>query len=186
MHRRKQGGKFVLSKLKKMEVQETIAFIGGAGKNCPVLMKKMAQGNLRLLFLYNEEEKVQDFVEQLKEGQNEAEIEVVNCVKESCWEADIIAFVDPGAIEEELLRKIKEVATQKILLLITTEHKDNTSSFVCRISDLEKELPFSKIVSVKVDSRGMKAELSAKDPEALETVAEVMGKAGYEAVYKNS
>lgn len=181
MHRRKHGGKFVLSKMKKMEVQETIAFIGGAGKNCPVLMKKMAKGKLRLLFLYNEDEKSLDFVQQLRAEQNaEAEIEVVNCVKESCWEADIIAFVDPEAIEEDVLRKIKEVATQKILLLITTEHQDNTSSFVCRVSELENELPYSKIVSVKVDSLGMTARLSAKDQDALKMVGEVMGKAGYE------
>lgn len=179
MHRSQAGGKFVVSKMKKMEVQETIAFIGGAGKNCPVLMKKMAQGKLRLLFLYNEEEKILDFVDQLRSGQvNEADIEVVNCVTDSCWEADIIAFVDPEAVEAEVLEKIKSVATQKIVLLIHTEHAGQSSSYSCKMEDLERDLPYSKIVIVKVDSATMKAEISGSD-EALETVAKVLRKAGY-------
>ena len=180
MHRRIAGGKFVLPKLKKMEVQETIAFIGGAGKNCPVLMKRMAQGKLRLLFLYNEEEKIQDFVEQLKSEQDrDADIEVVNCVTTSCWEADIIAFVDPEAIEADVLEKIKTVATQKIVLLINTEHGEKTTSYSCKMEDLKRDLPYSKIVVVKVDSATMKAELSGTDEEALDTVFQVLKKAGY-------
>ena len=163
-----------------MEVQETIAFIGSADKNCPVLMKRMAQGKLRLLFLYKEEEKIQDFVDQLKsEQKGEAEIEVVNCVTNSCWEADIIAFVDPQAIDAEVLEKIRTVATQKIVLLINTEHAEKNASYSCRMEDLERDLPYSKKVMVKVDSAAMKAELSGDDKEALDTVSQVMKKAGY-------
>lgn len=180
MHRRKLGGKFVVSKLKKMEVQETIAFIGGAGKTCPVLMKKMAQGRLRLLFLSNEDQKVLDFVKQLRtELDDQADIEVESCVKNSCWEADIIAFVDPEAIEAEVLETIKTVATQKVVLLITTEYNDNTSSYACKLGDLERELPYSKIVMVKIDSSGMIAALTASDAEALEIGTQVFRKAGY-------
>ena len=180
MHRRQTGGKFVVSKMKKMEVQETIAFIGGAGKNCPVLMKRMAQGKLRLLFLYTEAQDDHAFVDQLRlEQDREAEIEVVDCVKSSCWEADIIAFVDPEAIEAEVLEKIKTVATQKIVLLIQTEMAAETSAYSCKMEDIKRDLPYSKIVVVKVDSEKMTAQLSGLDKEALETVSLVLEKAGY-------
>lgn len=186
MHRRETGGKFAVSKMKMMEVQETIAFIGGAGKNCPVLMKNMAQGKLRLLFLQNEENGNQKFIEQLQVEQDEqAEIEVVNCVKSSCWEADIIAFVDAEAIEAELLKKIQEVATQKIVLLLHTEHAEEKTPFSCKMEDLKRDLPHSKIVEVKVDSAAMTAAISAAEEEAGETVSQVLRKAGYETTFAN-
>ena len=164
-----------------MAVQETIAFIGGAGNTCPVLMKKMARENLRLLFISkNGNEEVGEFVQQLEaEKGPDAEIEVVNCLKDSCWEADIIAFIDPETIEEELVNKMKEVATQKAVLFITVQEADSQVKCTGHMKELEALLPHSNIVMLRLDSAKLEASLMGKNQDALEAVSQVMRKCGY-------
>ena len=97
-----------------MPIRKTIAFIGDAGKFCPVLTEELAQQDLRLLFVSAEEEKNTRIKEALGHLNPSADIEFNNCETEGCWEADIIAFTDPGIIEQKFIERIKQVQPRKL------------------------------------------------------------------------
>lgn len=158
-----------------MAAQETLAFIGGTGKTCPAMISKLAQENLRLLFVGNDKEQMEIFSRQL-EKEEKAEIEVIDCAREGCWEADIIAFTDPGNISDPVVEKIRVVATQKIVLCIITEK--GVLGDLC-MDKLGKLLPNSKVVGVVINSTDMRAQIFGIDPEALNTISRIYEKAGY-------
>lgn len=162
-----------------MITKETIAFIGNIGETCPLLLKRLAQMDLRLLFIYNEERQGGKMSDLLELKNTVAEIEMIPCAKEGCWEADMIAFVDPEDIQIPLMARIKEVATQKILLCIT-EGKDKKIFFSeAKIKELQQGLPHSKIVQVFIVSDEMSATMLGGNKEALETSSEILENAGY-------
>lgn len=162
-----------------MSAKETIAFIGGKEGTCPILLSKLAQENLRMLFVFGDADEMDELSKQLILTETVAEIELINCPKEGCWEADIIAFVNHENIEARLVKRIKEVATQKIVLYVSTgkNRKHDLSGIQAEI--LQELLPHSKIVRVIIDSEEMKAEVSGKNKEALDTVLAVFEKPGY-------
>lgn len=160
-----------------MAMKNTIAVIGDAGKICPVLMKKLAQENLRLLFVSEDEEKINSLSQQLKLEAPSAEVEMINCGKEGCWEADIIAFIEPEDIEKAFVERIKSVATQKIVLIIA-EGDGNTFP----AEELLLMLPHSKVVWVRSNSEAMKAKIKGKDEEAVSTVSVIFEHAGYKTL----
>lgn len=163
-----------------MGVKETIAFIGGTGKTCPVLMKKLAQEELRLLFVSNDQEQLEELSKQWETEGTSSEIELIHCAKEGCWEADIIAFVDPGNIQEQQVEKIKEVATQKIVLCILTgKPGETTTPSTARKEDLKQWLPHSKIVWAIINSEEMQAEIYGNNIEALDLISALLEKPGY-------
>lgn len=100
------------------------------------------------------------------------EVEVVNCAKEGCWEADIIVLA--GVIHQELLEKIREVSTQKIVMIFTAEGKVDGEE---RISSIIKALSFSKIVEVVVSSE--EAQVSGVNPGAVATSNDIVQLLGY-------
>lgn len=163
-----------------MGVKETLAFIGGTGKTCPAMISQLAQEDLRLLFIGNDQEQLKIVLRQL-EQEGKAEIELIDCAREGCWEADIIAFTDPGNISDPELERIREVATQKIVLCIVTK-SDGMDDFCMK--NLEKMLPNSKLVGIMVSSTEMQAKILGTDPEALSTVARIYENAEYAVTYK--
>lgn len=162
-----------------MAVKETIAFIGGNEKTCPVLLKNLAGKDLRLLFVFSEEEQMDELAKQLNLEETSAEIELVHCAKEGCWEADMIAFINPENIKAPLVERIKEVATQKIVLCISTGKEEKHDFSGTQAEILQQLLPHSKIVRVLIDSEEMKARVSGKNTEALEVVSSIFEKPGY-------
>lgn len=158
-----------------MAAKETLAFIGGTGKTCLAMISKLAQENLRLLFVGNDKEQLEILSRQL-EKEEKAEIDVIDCAREGCWEADIIAFTDPGNITDPMVKRIREVATQKIVLCMITE-KDVLDD-LC-MDRLGRLLPNSKVVGVVINSTQMHSEIFGIDPEALSTISRIYEKAGY-------
>lgn len=161
-------------------MKETMAFIGGTGTTCPVLMKKLAQQGYRLLFVSNDEAQLEKLSSELGLNKIPGEIELVHCAKEGCWEADVIAFIDPQGIEKEVVERICEVATQKIVLCIDTDEKKEGAFSKAEMESLERSFPHSNVVRVKVNSQVMKAEVYGKKEEALQTIAAVFKAPGYE------
>jgi hypothetical protein len=101
------------------------------------------------------------------------EVEVINCAKEGCWEADIIILAGE-LIHQELLEKIREVSTQKIVIIITVESK---IAWEERISSIIEALSFSKIVEVVVSSE--EAQVSGTNLGAVATANDIIQLLGY-------
>ena len=101
------------------------------------------------------------------------EVEVISCAKEGCWEADIIILAGE-LIHQELLEKIREVSTQKIVMIITAEGKVDGEE---RTSFIIEALSFSKIVEVLVSSE--EAQVSGVNPGAIATANDIVQLLGY-------
>jgi predicted dinucleotide-binding enzyme len=78
-----------------------------------------------------------------------ADIECLHCVVDASWEADIIISAVPAGTETQLAEKIREVATQKILLIVSNPQEraaaDHTHS-KSGVEEIQKLLPNSKVV----------------------------------------
>jgi 8-hydroxy-5-deazaflavin:NADPH oxidoreductase len=103
-----------------------------------------------------------------------AEIDTIECVKDGCWEADIIILVVASHEEKMVAEMMKEVATQKIVVSISGEENEH--------EELQKILPYSKLVYVSNILESKKIFISGKDKEANEEISIIFLNAGYEPV----
>ena len=72
----------------------------------------------------------------------DAEIESLECVKDGCWEADVIIIAVAPAEEKQVAELMKEVATQKIVVVVSEKENE--------CEELEKILPYSKVVKAYI------------------------------------
>lgn len=144
-----------------MAAERTIVIIGEKGRFCPALAEKLAQQNLHLLFISNDEEQKVQLQKQFKNKKHVAEIEFIHCEKEGCWEADIIALTQPDKIDPQLIRRIKNVATQKLVLIISEEYniKSNEHNF-------KELLPNSRVVDLIINADSLEVKISSEDKDA--------------------
>lgn len=160
-----------------MAVKQTIAFIGAADELCTVLVKKLAEANYPLLFISNDGHRYQQLTDQIKRDIPNADIETTECAKDACWEADIIALFDNTTLEKELVERIEMVATQKIVICISTS--DNHTSSSIKAKDLQLMLPNSKVIQVFHDTAGLDLTVSGDAQDALELISEIFEIAGF-------
>jgi len=160
-----------------MAVKQTIAFIGAADELCTVLVKKLAEANYPLLFISNDGYRYQQLTDQIKSDIPNADIETTDCVKEGCWEADIIALFDNTTLEKELIERIKVVATQKIVICISTSGIANSASMETR--DLQQMLPNSKVIQLFYDPARLQLLVAGANQEAINLVSIIFENAGF-------
>lgn len=154
-------------------VKKTIAILGDTGEFSPVLMEVLMRQDLRLLFVSEVEKKNVALKKQLENTNVLDEVEFISCEREGCWEADIIAVTRPENIFPGLVEKIKEVATQKIVLVVSEEKKQFDNP------ELEKSLPHSKVVEINLDMKAKEFSVSGKDSEAIAGIRSIFENAGY-------
>ena len=145
-------------------VERTIAILGDTGEFPPVLMEAFAKQNLRLLYVSENEKQNIALQQRLENWKVLAEVEFLSCEREGCWEADIIAFSLPESISPSLVAKIKEVATQKIVLVVTAEKES---------ANFDALFPYSKVVEVSVNT-AKEISISGKDKTANAEVQELI------------
>ena len=163
-----------------MGVKETLAFLSESGTVCPVLMTRLAEQGYRVLLVSNDTMKMDSMLEDLNLQDLPGEIELTHCAKDGCWEADIIALVDPEEFDAEMVNRIKDVATQKILLCIETEESLKSCFSKTQLEELQASFPYSKLVYIKINAQQMSAELHGKDKEAREIISRIFKSPGYE------
>ena len=156
-----------------MMVTKTIAVIGDTGKFRPSLVKMAAEQQLRLLFVSHDVAQNEAAQEELKHLATSAEIEFIHCEKEGCWEADMIAFTYPETIDPKLLARIKDVATQKIVLVVSDRDMQTQKE------DFQELLPHSQVVNLKIDAEEKKFVISGHNVEAVNEVEQFMKNGGY-------
>jgi 8-hydroxy-5-deazaflavin:NADPH oxidoreductase len=175
---------------KKMQTKQTIAFIGATGNLGPELAKNLAKGHYRLLLMDPDQDKLNRLLQSIREAESNADLEVINCQREACWEADIIISTVPCCDEKELAERIKQVATGKIVVSLTGELLEANAGAA---DDLQQLLPNSKVVRTitPVPEGGEEGTqnlqernflVAGKDEEALETVIELVQKTGLNLV----
>lgn len=175
---------FVEQNQKEMAVKKTIAIVGATEKNGTALIYKLAQGNYRLLLISNDPDQLDQTANQLKEVFRSTEMEAIDCLKDGCWEADIIFLAIPYQEIKDVVGKIKEVATQKIVVCIS----DNTGDrFPFPLAQqLQHLLPYSKIVTAFKNINSAEAFIAGDDSEAVATISGILKMAGYQPITADS
>ena len=126
-------------------MKKTIAIIGAGAETGVAIADKLSESNYRLLLVQNGINSKSQIVKNIKQKNLHAEVEIVDCAKEGCWEADSIILAIPFRELKEIAEKINEVVTQKIVVIISNE-KESSLSFN-QAQELQQLLPYSKIVT---------------------------------------
>lgn len=163
--------------------QKTIAVIGSSERVGVSLISFLAGTKHRVLCLtdsHNQAEDVEAFLPGLGKNLN---VEVHACAKEACWEADIIAVAVSCSELTEVLEKIKEVVTQKIVLTVREEVNEHAghSGMFSRIKTL---LPFSMLASLTIQTNGRQGVLFCEHTQTHAELSSVFS--GPEIIFKSS
>lgn len=163
-----------------MATRQTIAVIGAEEENTASMAAGIASGPYRLLLVSEGEiiRKINDLPDNIKEVLPEAEVEVMDCARDGCWEADIILIAGPGLTDQRLAEKIWEVATRKIVACIYFS-PDALPAGTDPEKALKESLPHSRVLEAILDRRTGEAEVSGEDPEAMEILTGLLNTAGY-------
>jgi 8-hydroxy-5-deazaflavin:NADPH oxidoreductase len=160
-----------------MSVKKTIAIVGATEKNGTEITTRFAQTDYRLLLVSNDISKLTQLSKNISENKPTAEIDSIECVKDGCWEADIIILAVPSHEEKIVAEMMKEVATQKIVVSISCEESQNV--------ELRHLLPYSKLVKVSGTLQLNNISIEGDDNEANEEIVNIFHSAGYHAVIAN-
>ena len=182
-----------------MATKKTIAIIGATEKSGLMLSKKLAGSLYRLLLFSNEKDKLDTLQDEIKRLVPTADIDSSDCPVEASWEADIVIAASTLLEEKELVEKIRQVTTQKIVICILNQFNHRGQPAAKNIypiisEDLQKRLPDSKLVPIyfTVNNRGStqtKSEdnhnhvfITGNDKESLQTVSELIAYTGFKPV----
>ncbi len=174
-----------------MATKKTIAVIGATDEKEVAFAKSLLSGPYRLLLIAEDDEKLIQLQEEIKAVNETAEVEVIKCAREACWEADIIIPFNPYPINNELVQNIKEVSVGKVVVNFVS----SIESFDANKEKLQELLPYSKIVTVedimvfwseKDQIINSKATVISNDEEALEIVSELLKTKNLNPIITNS
>jgi predicted dinucleotide-binding enzyme len=173
----------------------TIAIIGATEMMGAAIAKNLSKGNYRLLLFGLEGEKMESLVEEIKYLEPAADIESLHCLVDASWEADIIISALPCGSEREIAERIREVATQKIVIICSTKMGDGlneaVTSHMSAAEELQNLLPYSKVVKTfnntltsdfGAGSEVIDSFIAGNDPEAVQTVCEIVSNAGFHPI----
>jgi predicted dinucleotide-binding enzyme len=155
----------------KMSVKKTIAIVGATENKGAEFANKLAGDDYRLLLISNDSQKLSHLSESIVTNKPEAEVDTLECVKDGCWEADVILLSVSPSEEKAVAGTIKEVATQKIVVMVSDER--NLSE------DLQHILPYSKLVKISFGFYPGEITISGNDEGANDEISAIFNQAGY-------
>ena len=163
-----------VTKSKEMATKKTIAIVGATETAGRAIVDQFASMPYRLLLISHQPEKLNELTEKIKKQYPDAEIESLECVKDGCWEADIIIIAVEAAEEKRVAELMKEVATQKMVVVVSRNESE------CK--ELEKVLPYSKIVKAFINLEKKEIFLSGKNETVNEEISKIFIQAGYNTI----
>jgi predicted dinucleotide-binding enzyme len=164
----------------------TIAIVGAEGKTGSVLAYKFAQHNrYRLLLVSEDESQLSQLSDSIMENFPDTELESIGCLKDGCWEADIIMLDVPTSSVIEVAKKIQEVATQKIVFTLSA-NEDNIPSPFALTGEWQQLLPNAKVVTAFNKLTTTETVLAGNDEESVQTIAEIIRKIGFQPIIISS
>jgi hypothetical protein len=151
-----------------------------------------------LLFAHNQE-KVQQLINEIKSANPNADIDSMGCFFDASWEADIIIPAVNYKVEKEVAARIKDVATQKIVISISNPLNEQFNGLVTpadssAAEELQDYLPNSKVVKAfntvfardfsqpVIDGKQADVLIAGNDDDSLETVRELVAEAGFNPI----
>lgn len=152
-----------------MSNRRTFAVLGVSETNSIFLAKQIAKTNPVLLFDHDAVVLNTVYSQILSEHPN-ANAEMMICPTNASWEADVIILSNPAATDVNLIEKIRNVATGKIVIFL--ENKKNTINFESTLDKLQYLFPFSRVVQSfeSMDEIEDSVLLKGNDDEALKTI----------------
>lgn len=177
-------------------MKKAIAIIGAAGNMGSGLARNLAKAGYHILIAGNDQKKLNELVSGIKQDTPNADVEILDCSKEASWEADIIIPAIPFNAQNEVVSKIKDVVTGKIVISIANPLNENYDGLVTNpdlsaAEELANLLPYSKIVkafntvfaadfaSPIIDGKTSDVFIAGDDDEAVATVTELVKDAGF-------
>lgn len=163
-------------------VKQTIAIVGAEGKTGSVFALGLIQLNLyRLLLLSEDDGGLDNLSRQILLLNPGADIELISCLKDGCWEADLIIVDVPHAFIQEVADKIREVSTQKIVFAIL-KNENNILSPVPAAQEWQQSLPNAKVVVAVNDLNTTEMVIAGNDRESVLTIAGITKKLGFQTM----
>lgn len=161
-----------------MAVEQTIAVVGPEAGAFPVVVHNLTRlKGLRLLFIPGNSEELTTLIREFGETGDGAGIEVLDCAKNGCWEADVILFIEPYNYESSLMERIRQVSVQKTVAAVFDV--DHASTVSAKTEILEKTLPHSFVVRVITDPRSRRASVDGNNSNAVKTLMDLLEKANF-------
>lgn len=161
------------NKKKEMPIKKTIAIVGATESKATEIVYQFAKSNFRLLLISKDLTSLSLLSDNIAATNPNAEIDFLECVKDGCWEADVIILAIPWDEEKYVAELMKEVATQKIVVSISDERNAH--------DELQQILPYSKLVKVSLSSHSKEIMVSGFNEEAKKEISEIFENAGYVA-----
>ncbi|TWI83386.1 hypothetical protein IQ13_1497 [Lacibacter cauensis] len=182
-----------------MQTKRTIAIIGASGNMGAAIAKALAKGNDRLLLISKEEEKLEVLKAAITNEHPLADVEGMSCAMHGSWEADIIILATPYEAQADIAEKIREVASQKIVISIANPLNTTYDALVTNpnksaAEELQALLPHSKVVKAFnttyaanfaqpiIDGKQADAFIAGDNEAALETTAELVKTTGFNPI----
>lgn len=182
-----------------MRTKQTIAVIGATGSMGAAISKSLSKGNYRLLLSARNFGKIQDLVNEIYAINPLADMEAIDCSVNAVWEADMIILAIPYPAEIEMAERIKEVASQKIVISISNPLNETydgllTEPGTSAAEVLQMLLPNSKVVKAfntnfaadfaepVIDGVLTDTFIAGDDKEALDYVEELVSIVGFNPI----
>jgi len=170
-----------------MRTKQTIAVIGATGNMGSAIAKSLSVGNYRLLLHARDFNTCKQLATEILAIHRLADAEAMDCSMNACWEADIIIIATPDTENKEVSLRIREVASQKIVISIVNSLNDTYRGMIPAPEtngkeDIQQLLPHSKVVKVVMDSKRAAVNIAGIDQNAVEMVKELMSSAGYHSL----
>ena len=170
-----------------MRTKQTIAVIGATGNMGSAIAKSLSVGNYRLLLHARDFNTCKQLAAEILAIHRLADAEAMDCSMNASWEADIIIIATPDSEYKEVSLRIREVATQKIVISIVDSLNDTYSGMLPAPEtngkeDMQQLLPHSKVVKAVINSKRAAVIIAGNDQDALEMVKELMSSAGYHSI----
>ncbi len=144
-----------------MPSKTSIAIVGATEKKGIEIYHKIAESKSRFLLVSGEKEKLETLLNAFSISHPHTETEITDCVKSSCWEADIIIIAVCDFDEEEMIGLMKEVATQKIVVTLFDKPE--------LVKEIHHKLPLSRLVNVHL-SNAEEFIIEGEDKEAVNEI----------------
>ena len=163
-----------------MQNIKTIAVIGASDKKNFAVLRELSE-HYQLLLFDKDPKALSDVHDSLLANNRNINIEKMSCATDASWEADIVILSGCCINDEEIVRKIKKVATAKIIIIM--ENDDEFTKSINRQLSFDIVFPHSKIVEVININMDDKAEkeflLEGHDSYALDSVSNIFDRMGF-------
>lgn len=147
-----------------MAAKKTVAIVASTEQKTIAVVDKLRAENYRLLLLQKEPNQLNKVSTEIKQKYPALEFEIVDCLKDGCWEADIIVLDISCGEQKEVAELIKEVATQKPVVSFS-DHEN---------IELENSLKYSRVVTVVKTSDSNETSFCGKDHDTVMEVSEIL------------